>query len=134
MSSIYIHIPFCKTKCLYCDFYSKRCNDRSIHSRLIDALCLEFLSRRKELRSDVDTIYIGGGTPSLITGAEISRLINNIKETGGNRINASEITIEANPDDVTHEMARSWYESGINRVSMGIQSFKDNELRITRVF
>ena len=128
MAGIYIHIPFCKKRCIYCDFYST--TDNRLCSSYIDTLCKELLTRINEVGKDqIHTIYIGGGTPSQLTVDLLSRLINFIKTT----INFSKIeefTIEVNPDDVTFEYIKACYSLGINRISMGIQSFVDNELQI----
>ena len=128
---IYVHVPFCRRKCLYCDFYSvgERLAD---WSRLVDAYLKEFSLRKEEWRGfDTVTIYIGGGTPSLMPAEEFRRLASGILSgaaaNGNNRI--VEFTIEVNPDDVTEEKARAWRDAGVNRVSMGVQSFSDEELK-----
>lgn len=127
MAGIYIHIPFCKKRCIYCDFYST--TDNRLAERYIDALCTELTHRITEIdRNNITTIYIGGGTPSQLTIRQLSRLINFIKEAiDFNKI--EEFTIEVNPDDVTPEYMQDYRTLGINRVSMGIQSFIDGELQ-----
>ena len=130
---VYVHVPFCRRKCLYCDFYSvgERLAD---WSRLVDAYLKEFNSRRKEWQDfGTVTIYIGGGTPSLMPAEEFTRLasgiVSSLTANGGNGTRIVEFTIEVNPDDVTDEKARAWREAGVNRVSMGVQSFCDDELK-----
>lgn len=126
MAGIYIHIPFCKKRCIYCDFYST--TDNRLMESYIDAICKEFESRITELApQNITTIYIGGGTPSQLSIQQLSRLVGFIKS----KINFNlieEFTIEVNPDDVNLDYMLSCRELGINRVSMGIQSFVDSEL------
>ena len=128
MAGIYIHIPFCKKRCIYCDFYST--TDNRLTESYIGALENELSARIDEIGTDnVSTIYIGGGTPSQLTIQQLSRLIASIK----NIINFEkvlEFTIEVNPDDVNLEYMQACRTLGINRVSMGIQSFVDAELEI----
>ena len=127
MAGIYIHIPFCKKRCIYCDFYST--TDNRLAESYITVLCCELDSRLSELGNEpINTIYIGGGTPSQLSIDQLSRLINFLKE----RINFNflkEFTLEVNPDDVTFEYMHACHFLGINRISMGIQSFVDNELQ-----
>lgn len=128
MAGIYIHIPFCKKRCIYCDFYST--TDNRLNASYIDTLCKEFTTRLHEVGKDnISTIYIGGGTPSQLSIEQLSRLINFIKSSiDVNKI--EEFTIEVNPDDVTFEYIQACYSLGINRISMGIQSFVDSELQV----
>ncbi|MDE6007266.1 MAG: radical SAM family heme chaperone HemW [Muribaculaceae bacterium] len=129
MSGIYVHIPFCRRKCFYCDFYSV--GERSaVWSRFVEAICREakhrILSSRILDHDSPLTLYIGGGTPSLIPPSEFKRLAANLLEIIGTPV---EFTIEVNPDDVTPEKVSTWFDSGVNRVSMGVQSFVDSELK-----
>ncbi|MDD6668085.1 MAG: radical SAM family heme chaperone HemW [Bacteroidales bacterium] len=125
MAGIYIHIPFCSRKCIYCDFYSIAPRVETVDSYLT-AVGREYLSRIGELDGKpVSTLYVGGGTPSLLTVAQIQSLLEPIDRT-----NVVESTIEVNPDDVTPEMAAGLRRLGFNRVSMGIQSFDDAELAL----
>ena len=126
MAGIYIHIPFCKKKCIYCDFYS--IGARGLEDAYVDALVKECAMRKDELRgSPLRTLYIGGGTPSLLKPELIARLLKGLQEIAAFNT-LEECTIEVNPDDVTPEYIRSLTALGINRVSMGIQSFVDKEL------
>ena len=128
MSGLYLHIPFCKKRCIYCDFYSS--TDNRLVDKYIDALCIEIESRLHEIdKNNITTIYIGGGTPSQLSATQLGEIINFIKS----KIDFSlieEFTIEVNPDDVTYDYIKECITFGINRVSMGIQSFVDEELKI----
>lgn len=128
MAGVYIHIPFCARKCVYCDFYSvgARLAD---WPRLVSALLDEARVRVPELTgagAKCDTLYIGGGTPSLLPPGEFGRLAAGVLSLTGP---VSEFTVEVNPDDVTGELADAWRGAGIDRVSMGVQSLVDDELR-----
>lgn len=129
---IYVHIPFCRRKCLYCDFYSvgERLAD---WPALVESLLTEadarFASATQDpasLSASPSTIYIGGGTPSLLPPSEFRRLADGLL---GLRGVPDEFTIEVNPDDVTPDLAHLWHDCGVNRVSMGVQSLCDAELR-----
>ncbi len=126
MAGLYIHIPYCTRKCLYCDFYSGGARIAD-WDRLVSALCNEFDLRLNEIGDprQITTIYLGGGTPSLMPVSHLKMLTDYVSKYSPNII---EFTIEANPDDVNEEKARGWKEAGINRVSLGIQSFNDIEL------
>ena len=128
MAGVYIHIPFCARKCVYCDFYSvgARLAD---WPRLVSALLDEARNRVPELTgagAKCDTLYIGGGTPSLLPPGEFGRLAAGVLSLTGP---VSEFTVEVNPDDVTGELADAWRGAGVDRVSMGVQSLVDDELR-----
>ena len=129
--SLYFHVPYCNNKCIYCDFYSGG-------ARIADwqALTTSFLnelgSRRSEWEGcDVVSIYFGGGTPSLIPVEIFAGLLIAIKNLiGADRIAPDcEITLEANPEDVNPEAVDYWKQSGVNRVSLGVQTFSDSSLR-----
>lgn len=127
MSGLYIHIPFCAKKCIYCDFYSV--GVRNVDwERYIDSLIHELSFRKNELTEKVHTIYIGGGTPSLMPINQLKRLINTIYDELSGMLKLEEFTIELNPDDVTDELVDALKEIGVTRVSMGVQSFNDSEL------
>jgi oxygen-independent coproporphyrinogen-3 oxidase len=127
LAGIYLHIPFCKQACNYCDFYftvnPKRKNE------LIDALCVELNLRSKELQKEpIETIYLGGGTPSLLEIQDLSKIFQAIK-SNYQLSDDFEYTLEANPDDLSEQKADSFLASGINRLSIGIQSFNSNHLK-----
>lgn len=128
MAGIYIHIPFCKTRCIYCDFYSTTRNE--LQQRYIHALCQELKNRKDYLKDDpVKTIYFGGGTPSQLSGEDFSSIFRTIEDTYGLE-HAEEITLEANPDDLTEEYAAMLQALPFNRISMGIQTFDDATLKL----
>lgn len=124
---IYLHIPFCRSKCLYCDFYSggSRIADWNVYIR---SMINELQARESELNFHPVTLYIGGGTPSLIPPNNLEELISTIsKKTGSGPW--EELTLEVNPEDVSSELCHSWKNIGINRISIGIQSLNDDELK-----
>lgn len=121
--SLYIHIPFCAAKCAYCDFYSGPL--RADHGHYVDALRREWMMRRDEIGSPVKTIYVGGGTPSLLNPDVVARFADWLP-TGPD---VSEFTVEMNPDDVTPQLVEAWQRLGCNRISMGVQSLVDTELK-----
>lgn len=127
MAGIYIHIPFCKRKCIYCDFYSIAPKDIfwNDYARL---LLKEFTMRRCELAEPVRTVYFGGGTPSLMPLPCLTMVLHALSD--GEPV--EEATIEVNPDDITESYAAGIRDAGFNRVSMGVQSFVNDELRFLR--
>lgn len=127
MHSLYLHIPFCEKKCLYCDFYS--IENRSQTGRFLDALTLELArSGEQHAHPEIDTVFFGGGTPSLLTPSEMEKLLDTVR--GSFRLAAdAEITVETNPGTVTPGTLRAYRACGINRLSIGIQSFHPDELR-----
>ncbi|MBO4379726.1 MAG: radical SAM family heme chaperone HemW [Muribaculaceae bacterium] len=126
MSGLYIHVPFCKSKCPYCDFYSGPFLASA--DRYVTAIVDEYAMRRGEVSEPFSTIYIGGGTPSLLTLAQLRTMLDGIRHFG-DFDGVVEMTIEANPDDVTTEWVRGVKSLGVNRVSIGVQSLNDDELR-----
>ncbi len=127
MAGLYIHIPYCHSKCSYCDFFSTP--NHATLSSYIDALIAELGMRIAEMREDIATVYIGGGTPSILPVELLHKLIAAISEYA-DIPSLKEFTIEANPEDVTPEWCEAIKSMGITRVSMGIQSFNDDELKI----
>lgn len=119
MAGLYIHIPFCRSKCAYCDFYSGPLREFEAQ-RYVDALTAEFEARRAEIGC-IETVYVGGGTPSSIDPM-LLRGFCDLAEPG------AEITIEVNPEDVDDRLAERALTAGFNRVSMGVQSLSDTEL------
>ncbi|MBQ1178929.1 MAG: radical SAM family heme chaperone HemW [Bacteroidaceae bacterium] len=130
MAGIYIHVPFCQSRCAYCDFYSTTLlTHRAMY---VDTLCRELRHRLPELQGQkIETIYFGGGTPSTLTIDELSKILRCIKESAtlNNSIN-QEITLEANPDDLKDEYVQGLLTLPINRISLGIQSFHNPTLRL----
>ncbi|MCM1070683.1 MAG: radical SAM family heme chaperone HemW [[Clostridium] fimetarium] len=128
MAGLYIHIPFCHGKCAYCDFYSLGAPVEPLMRRYVAALAAEWRCRRTELAGEkVTTLYIGGGTPSALPLHMLADIVNTLFSEGVNTAGLTEFTIEANPEDLTPEWLAAVRELGVNRVSMGVQSF-DNEL------
>ena len=127
MAGIYIHIPFCDSKCAYCGFYSLP--SLKLKDRFLEALKAEIVARKDYLQGDaVNTIYFGGGTPSLLSLKEIGGLLHLINVHYPVASNA-EITLEANPDTLSLEHLEGLRQLGVNRLSIGIQSFFDNDLK-----
>ena len=128
MAGIYIHIPFCKTRCIYCDFYSTTRSE--LKSRYIHALCKELQMRKEYLRGEpVETVYFGGGTPSQLAEEDFREVFETIRKYYGME-HCREITLEANPDDLTEEYTAMLQQLPFNRISMGIQTFDDATLKL----
>ena len=128
MSGLYIHIPYCKQRCIYCDFYSSA--TREDKKTYIECLIKEFEQRKSELTQKIETIYFGGGTPSILTKDELSFLLTNILKQS-ELFNLSEITLEANPENLTFDYLEFLKKNTpINRLSIGIQSFNNQDLKI----
>lgn len=128
MAGLYIHIPFCASRCIYCGFYSTTA--LQWRQRYVDAVCreMELRARKEEERGKtIETVYLGGGTPSQLTTDQLRQLSIYINKVYGTA--PREFTIEVNPDDVTAEYAVMLSQLGINRVSMGAQTFDDERLR-----
>lgn len=125
MTGIYIHIPFCKTKCPYCDFYSFKADENQKDSYLLAVLsCLE--GYRHRIKNSVDTVYFGGGTPSVFGGERISRIIDFVRKNY-KLLKDAEITVECNPSSVDQELVGHLKKAGVNRISMGMQSAVEKE-------
>lgn len=128
MAGIYLHIPFCKTRCIYCDFYSSTRSE--LRSHYVTALCRELTMRKDYLKGEkVETIYFGGGTPSQLGKDDFTQIFDTIRELYGLEQN-QEITLEANPDDLTPEYLGMLSTLPFNRISMGIQTFDDATLKL----
>ena len=127
MPGIYVHIPFCKQKCFYCDFYKTL--ETNKREDFVSALLREIEMRKTYLdpARDIETLYFGGGTPSVLSITELRRIIKAIK-SNFSFVDNPEITLEINPDDVTDSFLKSIKKEGINRLSIGIQSFSDKIL------
>lgn len=125
MCGIYIHIPFCKRKCIYCDFYSV-CGSDKLYSGFVSALN-NSIKNRADKRIKADTVYFGGGTPTVLKSSQLTSILNAVKHSFDVSSNA-EITVEANPCTVTRESLSELFNGGFNRISFGIQSAVDSEL------
>ena len=130
MTGLYIHIPFCASRCVYCGFYSTTLP--ALRDAYVDALCQELPLRAEELPADeaITTIYLGGGTPSQLTTDQLDRLFSYIYKVY--RSQPVEVTMECNPDDITPAFADWIAQSPIDRISMGAQTFSDDRLRLLR--
>ncbi len=126
MAGIYLHIPFCKQRCTYCDFHFST-SFQSYRKDLIAALCKEIELRKTEINEDIQTIYFGGGTPSLLENSELVLILKAIYFNFSVSDNV-EITLEANPEDIDSEKLEFWKTHGINRLSIGLQSFKESDI------
>lgn len=120
---LYIHVPFCARRCVYCDF-SIAVRSRVPVDEYLRALELEWTIRHAESVFDLDTVYLGGGTPSKLGGEGVARLLDLVRRHATLRSDA-EVTLEANPEDVSPDSVKAWRSAGINRVSLGVQSFDD---------
>ena len=127
MAGLYIHIPFCKSRCIYCGFYSTTAFE--LRQQYTGALCREMAQRASA--DNIGTIYLGGGTPSQLTLPQLQRIFDTIYKY--NKVDKdAEVTIEVNPDDVTEELATALASLSVNRVSMGAQTFNDERLAFLR--
>ena len=130
MAGIYLHIPFCKTRCIYCDFYSTTRSELKTH--YVHTLCRELEMRKEYLKGEpVETIYFGGGTPSQLEEADFKHIFETIRENYGME-HCREITLEANPDDLSQEYLKMLSSLPFNRISMGIQTFDDTTLQLLK--
>lgn len=128
MAGIYIHIPFCKQKCTYCDFHFST-TYHAYKKRMMDAICKEIERQKDYLKNQpIHTIYFGGGTPSLLTHNELNQILSTIHVHFDTSL-VEEITLESNPDDVNKTAVEHWKSLGINRLSIGLQSFKASDLQ-----
>lgn len=134
MAGLYIHIPFCESRCIYCGFYSTTALDlRTDYTNAVIAEMRLKADRNpwRDYTEDIESVYIGGGTPSVLTPSHLQKLFDAIYNIYKVKTSA-EITLECNPDDVTPELSQLFTSLGINRVSMGVQSFSNERLRWLR--
>lgn len=126
MAGIYIHIPYCRQKCHYCNFFSVASS--KLLPEVLDSICQEAIKQNHYLKGvPIDSVYFGGGTPSLINSSLLKRVMETLHAEF--TINSgAEITLEANPDDISPIVLNDWKQMGINRLSIGIQSFRDEDL------
>lgn len=128
MAGIYIHIPFCKQRCRYCAFYSTTLH--GLRDEYVDAVCKELFLRSDYVKGEkAETLYLGGGTPSLLDGKQIENILDAAKKAY-DIVPDAELTIECNPDDLTPGYATMLHAAGFNRISMGVQSFNDKLLEM----
>lgn len=125
MAGIYIHIPFCKRACHYCNFHFS--TGTQMIAPMSDAIIKEIKLRKDYLSEPIQTIYFGGGTPSILPQGDLERMLSAIHQYFAVAADA-EITMEANPDDITNERLTNWKNAGVNRLSIGIQSFFEEDL------
>jgi putative oxygen-independent coproporphyrinogen III oxidase len=125
---LYVHVPFCRSKCPYCDFFSVPSLEWA--PQWLQGIQQE-ASHYRELFAPFDTLYLGGGTPSLLTDSQLAALLKCLRSSFDFTA-APEVTLEVNPDDLTRERLKCFRDSGVNRISIGVQSFQDEELRILR--
>lgn len=130
---VYLHIPFCKSFCTYCDFYSEICPERKsaeVQKLFVDRVIEEIDRRSDEILAAAEprTLYVGGGTPSVLAPGLLAEMVGHLKQVTG-WTGFDEFTVEVNPEDVTPVLARDLASMGVNRVSMGVQSFDDGMLR-----
>jgi oxygen-independent coproporphyrinogen III oxidase len=132
---MYVQVPFCQTKCTYCNFHTGVFSS-DLYAPYVEAICREVAEYSRLLEelqiSDVpnavvDTVYFGGGTPSLLDPAELGRVLDSMR--AGFECKFEEVTLEADPETISREKAAAWRRAGFNRVSMGVQSFENNELK-----
>ena len=133
MRHVYTHVPFCLRRCSYCDF-AIAVRPRLPATAFLEAIGSEIVLRGRELddREALETIYVGGGTPSLLPPRDLSRLVRAVAAAASGDHGPQhpvEITVEANPEDVTPEAAATWIAAGVNRVSLGVQSFDESVLQ-----
>lgn len=124
---IYIHVPFCKSKCPYCDFYSVPCSE-NLMENYVKSVCKELSKYSLQTDKMVDTIYFGGGTPSLLSTKHISKILETIQTKF--TVSDPEITMEVNPADCNKKYFEEVKNMGVNRISLGVQSFDDSQLKI----
>ena len=125
MSGIYVHIPFCKKACHYCDFHftTNMVNTK----KMTDSICKEMETRKKEFSANYNSLYFGGGTPSVLAISEMKQIFDQISKHS-NRSKQTEVTVEINPEDVTEKLLKGYRELGVNRLSIGVQSLNDKIL------
>ena len=125
----YIQVPFCQTKCTYCNF-NTGVVPRDRYEPYAAAVCREIAESAGCLgEQTVDTIYLGGGTPSLLDPTALARILDTLRKSF--HVEAQEITLEADPETISPIKASAWLDAGFNRISLGVQSFDDRELRAT---
>ena len=128
-AGVYIHIPFCKSRCSYCDFATDVYKNNEVVERYVSALCSEIQNSKFKIQNLCDTIYFGGGTPSLLTPKQLEKILNTIGDKFDFKENV-EFTLEMNPGTVSLQQLRGFRSLGVNRASFGVQTFDDRALKI----
>ena len=132
---LYVQVPFCQTKCTYCNFHTGVFS-KDLYAPYVTAVCREIAEFPRLLREHgiadipapmVDTVYFGGGSPSLLSRVDLARVVATVRDSLPSLL--EEVTLEADPETISPEKAEAWREAGFNRISMGVQSFDDEELR-----
>ena len=127
-SSLYLHIPFCVRKCPYCDFYSLPLKHQTVPDSYVDALCID-IQRCLPAGTHLQSVFIGGGTPSLLSMGQMERIVTTLEETVQFDV-ALEFSVEVNPATVSQQWLEGTYSLGVNRLSIGVQSFQDEALNL----
>ena len=127
MSGLYIHIPYCMKACSYCNFHFS--TSTNTVDDMVNSILMELELRKNQFFEKIETIYFGGGTPSLIKPEYFDKIINRVKNICSVSENP-EITVEANPDDIDSIYLEKLKKIGVNRLSIGVQSFNDSELKL----
>jgi oxygen-independent coproporphyrinogen-3 oxidase len=128
-AGVYIHIPFCKSRCSYCDFATEVYRSGDAVERYVEALCFEIQRSDVKDQNSSDTVYFGGGTPSLLTPEQVGRILSELR-VRFNIADQAEITMEMNPATVTLDSLAAYRELGVNRASFGVQTFNDRDLKL----
>ena len=126
LSGIYVHIPFCKKACHYCDFHFT--TNLANTKKMTDSICKEMEIRKKEFSGNYNSLYFGGGTPSVLAISEIKQILDHLSKYT-NRSELIEVTVEINPEDITEMLLKGYRELGVNRLSIGVQSLNDEILK-----
>jgi oxygen-independent coproporphyrinogen-3 oxidase len=128
-AGVYLHIPFCRSRCSYCDFATDVYRSADGVERYVSALCAEVDAQASRARAEIDTVYFGGGTPSLLTPQQLERILRSVRNSF-DLLPDAEITVEMNPATVTHNKLSAFRQVGVNRASFGVQTFDDRMLRL----
>lgn len=126
MAGLYIHIPFCRQACIYCNFYFKTGTGQM--EQMTESICKELEMRKGEADESIETLYFGGGTPSYMPAESIASIIQAVRHNYS-ADGIIELTLEANPDDISTEKLKQWKNMGVNRLSIGVQSFFEEDLK-----
>lgn len=123
---LYVHVPFCRRKCSYCDFFSVAESDEGLRQEYVEAVCAEIAERGGS--EEADTVFFGGGTPSMLTPVQVESIMAGLRR-GFRVATGAEVSLEANPESVSRGNLAAWLSAGVNRLSIGVQSLDDRLLR-----